>query len=150
MPKEFIMRGQTAVGAPTEVLDMTGYRPGYGYAIKEFQIYPSTGIGTQAYEMAASITAATTAEAPDNPNFNNEGLIATTLISSLRHDADSTTRVLTVVNDLFVITQDVILMIHDDHNQPVNWQVRFKEVKLGAAAEAVANYKQYTIYNTSQ
>jgi len=150
MPKEFIMRGQTAVGAPTEVLNISGYRPGYGYVITEFQIYPSTGIGTQAYEMAASITAATTAEAPDNPNFNNEGLIATTLISSLRHDADSTTRVLTVVNDLFVITQDLILMIHDDHNQPVNWQVRFKEVKLSSSAEAVANYKQYTIYNTSQ
>lgn len=148
MPKEFIIRGQTTVADPTEVLNMTGYRPGYGYRLTEFQLYPSTSIGVQAYEMCGTITADNSSMPPNNPDFNNEGLIATTLIFG-RGDNTGPYE-LSVVNDLFVITQDLILQIADvDTNAPVNWQVRFKEVKLSGPAEAVANYKQYTIYNTS-
>jgi len=149
MPKEFIMRGQTAVAAPTEVLNMTGYRPGYGYILTEFQLYPSTGIGVTGYEMTGSITADNTAMAPDNPDFHSDGLIATALAWGHPGSGQSAPYHLSVINDLFVITQDLILMIADTASTPVNWQVRFKEVKLSASAEAVANFKQYTIYNTS-
>jgi len=147
MPKEFIMRGQTTVGEPTEVLNMTGYRPGYGYVITQFQLYPSTSIGSQAYEMTGTITADNSSEAPDNPDFNHEGLIATSFASWNASPASGGTR--EVINDLFVITQDLILQVNDTGGSPINWQVRFKEVKLSTSAEAVANYKQYTIYNTS-
>jgi len=149
MPKEFIMRGQTAVGDPTEVLNMSGYRPGYGYRLTEFQLYPSTALGVQGYEMSGSVTAATTAMAPDNPDFNSEGLIATAIAWGHPGSGQSAPYHLSVINDLFVITQDLILMIAETGSAPVNWQVRFKEVKLSSSAEAVANYKQYTIYNTS-
>jgi len=147
MPKEFIMRGQTTVAAPTEVLNMTGHKPGYGYTITEFQLYPSTSVGSQIYEMTGSITAANTSEAPDNPNFNNDGLIATAFF--INREQSQTGYDLTVINDLFIITQDLILHITDTGSAPVNWQVKFKEVKLSTSAEAVANFKQYTIYNTS-
>jgi len=143
------MRGQTAVADPTEVLNISGYRPGYGYAITEFQLYPSTQIGVQGYEMTGSITAATTGEAPDSPDFSNEGLIATAIAWGHPGSGQSAPYHLSVINDLFVITQDLILTIADTSSTPVNWQVRFKEVKLSASAEAVANFKQYTIYNTS-
>jgi len=148
MPKEFIIRGQTTVADPTEVLNMSGYRPGYGYRLTEFQIYPSTGISTAAYEITASVTADNSSMAPENPDFNNEGLIATALLDS-KNNVNTGPYGLTVVNDLFVITQDLILTIADTESNPVNWQVRFKEVKLSGSAEAVANFKQYTIYNTS-
>jgi len=150
MPKEFIIRGQTTIATPTEVLNMTGYRPGYGYVLKEFQIYPSTLGGN--YELVASVTADNSSEAPDSPDFNHEGLIATAMIISRSDSGSVAGYTLSVVNDLFVITQDLILQVADTtgNAMPVNWQVRFKEVKLSTAAEAVANFKQYTIYNTSQ
>jgi len=147
MPKEFIIRGQTTVGAPTEVLNMSGYRPGYGYVLKELSLYPSTAVGTASYEMMATVTADNSSEDPQGPNFNNEGLLATTFVMGFA--SRTVARGLTVVNDLFVITQDLILQVFDTQGAPVNWQVRFKEVKLSSSAEAVANYKQYTIYNTS-
>jgi len=148
MPKEFIIRGQTTVEDPTEVLNMSHSRPGYGFVITEFQLYPSTGIGVQHYNMMASITADNASEAPDSPNFNNAGLIA---VSHIEENADVAYPISghTVINDLFVITQDLILMVVNKESHPVNWQVKFKEVKLSVAAEAVANFKQYTIYNTS-
>jgi len=147
MPKEFIMRGQTPITAPTEILNMTGYRPGYGYTLTEFQLYPSTDIPNQNAEMSATITAANTEESPTNPDFRNEGLIASCFMKNNNNQTQLTT--LTIINDLFVITQDLILMVNDSSNAPVNWQIKFKEVKLSGPAEAVANYKQYTIYNTS-
>ena len=49
MKKEFVMRGQTASGE-TEVLNFSGYKPGYAYRLVEFQIYPSTSIGGQQVE----------------------------------------------------------------------------------------------------
>jgi len=149
MPKEFIMRGQTTIATPTEVLNMTGYRPGYGYVLKEFQIYPSTLGGN--YELVASVTADNSSEAPDSPDFTHAGLIATAMIISRSDSGQGYGYSASVVNDLFVITQDLILQVADTttNSMPVNWQVRFKEVKLSSGAEAVANFKQYTIYNTS-
>jgi len=150
MPKEFILRGQTAMANPVEVLNMSGYRPGYGYRLIQFQIFPSTSIGSQTYEMMGAITANNVPESPQDPNFNNDGLIGTTSIRANDASYYPMDQGNTIINDLFIITQDLLLQVHDMNSAPVNWQVKFKEVKLSTPAEAVANYKQYTIYNTSQ
>jgi len=150
MKKEFVMRGQTASGE-TEVLNFSGYKPGYAYRLIEFQIYPSTGIGSQSCELAASITAAKTYEDPSNPNFNNEGLIGTSIFTgsiSSSTSANNFPRFDSVVNDTFLITQNLILAVVDTFPgspMDVNWQCRFKSVKMNDAEEAATNFKQFTI-----
>ena len=144
------MRGQTASGGEEKLEFGHQARPGYGYRLTEFVLYPSTGIGSQSSELCGTITSGTTAVAPTDPNFNDAGLIATFVVD---HNSGSNygPEYLGVINDLFVITQDLILMVQDTGGSslPVNWHCRFEEIKLSGSAEAVANYKQFTIYNTS-
>jgi hypothetical protein len=150
MPKEFIMRGQTA-SAGEKVITLSGYRPGYAYICTEFTIAPSTNLGGTTAELTAALTSATTAEDPVNPDFNNAGLVATASLSWSVHAYVDSMTTQSVVDDTMILTQDLILSCRDTANSnPVNWQIRFKEVKLTGSAEAVANYKQYSIYNTSQ
>jgi len=147
MNKEFVMRGQT-VSDGQEVLNFSGYKPGYAYRLVEFQIYPSISIGTVEYELAASITAGKIFEDPSNPNFNNEGLIATSLLTGHASPAYSRATPLTVINDMFLITQNLLLAVIDttvSNPQAVNWQCRFVAEKMTGPEEAVANYKQFTI-----
>ena len=113
----------------------------------EFMIYPSTGVGTTPGELAASVTAAKTFEDPENPNFNNEGLIA---VSQSLHNNSVNYPVsnLTVVNDTYLITQNLILAVIDTQAgspMAVNWQCRFESVKMTGSEEAVTNYKQFMI-----
>jgi len=143
MNKEFVMRGQTAHGL-TEVLNFSGYKPGYAYRLVEFKIYPSTSIGAQHYEMTASITAGKTALDPDNPNFNNEGLIASAVIGDNAGEAYPHSESY-VINDTFLITQNLLLLVKNANGDPVNWQCRFVAEKMSGPEEAVANYKQYSI-----
>jgi len=147
MNKEFVMRGQTASGTQ-EVLNFSGYKPGYAYRMTEFQIYPSTNLGASVeYELAATVTAAKTYENPSNPNFNNEGLIACSFLS-LKVEAARPYSNPTVVNDTFLITQNLILAVIDTvagSPTAVNWQCRFVAEKMSGPEEAVANYKQFTI-----
>jgi len=154
MKKEFVMRGKTASGL-YEILNFSGYKPGYAYRMTEFQIYPSTGIGAQQGELAATITAAklTTDDPPispanpANPDFSQIGLIAT----AMYHYSDSATRAsgpVSVVNDTFLITQNLILAVIDTQAgspMAVNWQCKFKSVKMSGPEEAATNYKQYAI-----
>ncbi len=144
MNKEFVMRGQTASGK-TEVLNFSGYKPGYAYRLVEFELYPSV-IGSSAIgELSASITAAKTAEDPNNPNFNNEGLIG---VTSLGFRNDAKFYETTIINDTFLITQNLILKVIDNEAgdpMAVNWQCRFVAEKMSGPEEAVANYKQFTI-----
>jgi hypothetical protein len=150
MPKEFLMRGKTISGG-TEVLEFGNQaRPGYGYQLRELVLYPSAALGTDQHELVGSITASTVAVNPVEPDFNSDGLIATAYYQATANK-DSSPGGYTVLNDLFVITQDLHLMVQDigGNNHPINWQCRFDEVKLSGGAEAVANFKQYTIYNTS-
>ena len=77
--EEFVMRGQTASGK-TEVLNFSGFKPGYAYRITEFKIMPSTNLGALDNECFGTITAGKTAVDPVNPNFNEDGLIATSLM----------------------------------------------------------------------
>jgi len=149
MNKEFVMRGKTESGQ-TEVLNFSGYKPGYAYRMTEFSIYPSNGIGSTGWEIVGTVTAGKTAVAPTDPDFNNEGLIA---VSS--HNANNNVAygpfVDSVVNDTFLITQNLILMVQDvaGGSRPVNWQCRFESVKMSGPQEAATNYKQYLISDGS-
>ena len=144
MKKEFVMRGQTESGQ-TEVLNFSGFKPGMAYRMTEFTLYPSTSIGTASNEMVGSVTAGKTAQAPTDIDFNDEGLIATTVSAAGTTGSNITTH--TVVNDSFLITQNLILMVQETggSNYPVNWQCRFESVKMTGPQEAVANYKQFQI-----
>jgi len=143
MKKEFVMRGQTASGS-TEVLNFSGYKPGYAYRLTEFQIYPSTNIVGSDFEAVASITAGKTAITPTDVNFNDEGLIGSVVMI---HDSSDTTPITenSVINDTFLITQNLILMVFTQGGVPVNWQCRFVSVKMNDAEEAATNFKQFTI-----
>jgi len=144
MRKTFVMRGQTASGQ-TEVLNFGKYKQGYAYRITEFVLYPSTSIFAQAYEMAGTITAGKTAVSPPDPNFNNDGLLATCFIKANAGAGDPVVNTLSIVNDTYVITQNLILMVQDAQGTPVNWQCRFESVKMSGAEEASVNYKQFYI-----
>jgi hypothetical protein len=149
MNKEFVMRGQTASGT-TEVLNFSGYKPGYAYRMTEFSLYPSGSIGTVTYDLMGTVTAGKTAMAPEDPNFNNEGLIASAISftkdSTNVHPYGGVTEKV-IINDTFLITQNLILMVLDVGiaGAPVNWQCRFVAEKMSGPEEAVANYKQFTI-----
>ena len=145
MNKEFVMRGQTAKGL-TEVLNFSGNTPGYAYRLVEFILYPSTNIGAADAEMCAVITAGKTALDPQNPNFSDEGLIGSTLFvddAADHYPASSHT----VINDTFLITQDLLLTVFNSEANPINWQCRFVAEKMSSNEEAVTNFKQYTISN---
>jgi len=145
MKKEFVMRGQTASGQQ-EVLNFSGHKKGYAYRLVEFQLYPSTALGNSNAELVGSITAGKTAVAPEQPNFDNEGLIATTMVLTFDGNPRFTGAGLSVINDLFLITQDLILMVLDvDVGSPINWQCRFVSEKMDSSQEAVTNYNQFTI-----
>ena len=145
MNKEFVIRGQTASGQ-TEILNFGGYKPGYAYRLVQFALYPSTNVPASSYELTGSVTAGKTAVAPNDPDFNNEGLIATAFTKSESNVAYPVTS-LTIINDLFLITQDLILMVQDTGSAPINWQCRFKSVKMSGPEEVVTNYKQFTIFD---
>jgi hypothetical protein len=154
MPSEFIVRGQTESDLTTTLSFGAESSPGYGYRLKELFIYPSANLGAQNYELMLSVTADNTAENPQNPSFNNDGLIGTAYLTGRSTDTHmQQSPGLVVINDLFIITQDLIVKALDAHaGSPMacNWQMKFEKVKLTDSAEAVANYRQYTIYNTSQ
>jgi len=146
MRKEFVMRGQTASGTQ-EVLNFGKYKQGYAYKMTEFSIYPSSNIGGQHAELTASVTAAKTYEDSQNPNFNNDGLIAVATLSlsdTIAYPRDA----MSIVNDTYVITQNLILAVLDTiagSPQAVNWQCRFESVKMTGPEEAAVNYKQFAI-----
>jgi len=148
MKKEFVMRGQTASGL-TEVLNFSGYKPGYAYRLVEFDLYPSTNVGAALIEMTASITAGKVAVAPTDVNFNDEGLIATALfVSNTSGGTIPGDFYKSVINDTFLITQNLILMVQagaGSSADPINWQCRFVSVKMNDAEEAATNFKQFTI-----
>jgi len=149
MRNNFVMRGKTASGQ-TEVLNFGKYKPGTAYKMTEFQIWPSTNIGGVAQELAASVTAGKTAEDPSNPNFNNIGLIAVAYfpMTSIGAGNSGNNISLNLVNDTFVITQNLILSVVDSVSGsplPVNWQCRFESVKMSGPEEAAVNYKQFMI-----
>jgi len=143
MRKTFVMRGQTESGQQ-EVLNFGKYKQGYAYRLTEFLLYPATNIVATDYETVATITAGKTAVAPTDPNFNNDGLIATSLFQNLSNPSYPSS-ILTVINDTYIITQNLILMVQDATGKAVNWQCRFESVKMSGSEEAAVNYKQFAI-----
>jgi hypothetical protein len=145
MRKTFVMRGQTASGL-TEVLNFGKYKQGYAYRMTEFTLWPSLVGQSAEQEMAGTVTAAKAAEDPQNPNFNNDGLIAVAF-GTIRNDLLLSGQT-SVVNDTYVITQNLILSVIDTKAgapAPVNWQCRFESVKMSGPEEASVNYKQFAI-----
>ena len=143
MKKEFVMRGQTASGE-TEVLNFSGYKPGYAYKLVEFKLWPSTNIQGTSVECMGSITAGKTAVTPTDPNFNADGLIGTVIWAD-HNEYGYGPYTDSLVNDTFLITQNLILMVQETGGTPVNWQCRFESVKMTGAEEAAVNYKQFAI-----
>ena len=146
MKKEFVMRGQTPSNEQ-EILNFSGFKPGMAYKLTEFELWPSTNIGDQSYELAATITAGKTFVDPQNPDFNNEGLIAVAINTGGASDAYPET-MQRVINNTFLVTQNLILAVVDSKAgspMDVNWQCRFEAVKMSKSEEAVTNYKQFTI-----
>jgi len=144
MRKEFVMRGQTNSGEQ-EILNFSGYKPGYAYRLVEFSLYPSNGIGSGRYEITGSITASKAIAAPTDPDFSDEGLIGTSMIFAEDTNNHANLFHYTIVNDTFLITQNLILMVQDNNGSPINWQCRFVSVKMTGPEEAATNYKQFSI-----
>jgi len=146
MRKEFVMRGKTASGQ-TEVLNFSGFKPGMAYRLTEFQIYASSGLHTVDQELSACITAAKSPQDPTAPNFNDEGLIGTVLINGTTAPRYPIGPMVSVINDTFLITQNLLLTVQDTGGSglDVNWQCRFESVKMTGPEEAVTNYKQFAI-----
>jgi hypothetical protein len=145
MRKEFVMRGKTASGG-TEVLNFTGRSPGHGFRMVDMVLVGSGDLGATSSELVGTVTCGKTAISPIDPDFNDEALIAVWMGGFLRGESAKAGGY-GVINDLFVIKTDLILMVQDTsgNNNPVNWQLRFKEIKLSGSEEAVANYRQFTI-----
>ena len=145
MPEELVMRGQTVSGG-TETLNFSGNTPGYAYQITEFTLYPSL-LNTD-FECCGVITAGKTAVDPLSPNFNNNGVLATGFMGTSASQPYPV-KLQFVWNDLFYVTQDLLLSVIDTASgaNPVNWQCKFKKVKLSKSAEAVANFNQYAIFD---
>jgi hypothetical protein len=141
--EEFVMRGQTASGS-TEVLNFSGFKPGYAYRLVQFDLYPSNPVGDNT--VTGTITAGKTGISPSaNVSFKEEGLIATTMEAYNTGAVDGTI-ILNIINDTFLITQNLILMVENTvSGNPVNWQCKFMPVKMTKAEEAVTNYKQFMI-----
>ena len=144
---EFVVRGQTpsTSGSNTEILSFSGLTPGYAYKIMEFSLYPK--VPNTSYEITGTVTASRTAMDPEAVDFNDDGLIASSFISD--HAAEENPAgTFSVLNDTFLITQDLILAVEDNisgSSQAVNWQCKFMPVKISGSEEAVANYKQFLI-----
>jgi len=143
------MRGKTASGEQ-EVLNFSGSKKGYAYRMTKFTIYPSDSIGTKNTELCATVTAGKVYESPDNPNFNNDGLIAVALFKNGAASNENFAMLQDVVNDTFLITQNLILAVLDAYPgapSDVNWQCRFVSEKMNLSQEAVANYNQFSIFD---
>jgi len=144
MKKEFVMRGKTASGQ-TEVLNFSGYKPGYAYRLVSFDVFGSNSLTD--VEAVGTLSAGKTAHDPTDINYNDEGLVGVSMFatSDNRDRAGSTNK--QVVNDTFLITQNLILMVTDQVGNPINWQCRFVSVKMNDAEEAATNFKQFTIFD---
>ena len=146
--KEFVLRGKTASGL-THTMNFSGHKGDYGFRLIDFKLWPSTDIGTKNGELSATLTAAKTYEDPSNPNFDNEGLIGTSLfIVNLYPEYGNHSK--TLINDTFIVTQDLILAVVDTFAgapMAVNWQCKFMPVKLSSTEAALTTYSQFSIFD---
>jgi len=153
MKQEILMRGKTASGG-TETLEFSGLQienKNMAYKMTEFTLYPATNIGSTNNELLGSVTAGKTAIAPIAPDFNVDALIAVAQYRDNSNDANQNTPSENVINDLYLITQNLILMVQDTagSDNEINWQCRFKAYKMTDAEMAANNFKQFQISDGS-
>jgi len=142
--RQFIMRGQIA-SQKIEILNFSGHKKGMGFKLLEFMIYPSTNMLVTNWEMVGSITAdINVVPNPQSPDFRDEGLIGTSYSWGSASQTEPR-NYQSVVNDLFIITQDLTIAVQDSQNNPINWHCKFEAVKMSGPQEATTNYKQFTI-----
>ena len=145
MRKEFVIRGKTVSG-DTEVLNFGKYKAGTAYRMTEFSLYPSTSISANNDALYGTVTAGKTGVSPIDPDFDNEGLIASTCFITSSGWGGNQPFNGTIINDTFMITQNLILMVQNaSGGEPINWQCKFESVKMTGPEEAAVNYKQFAI-----
>jgi len=148
--KEFIIRGKTNSGE-THTINFSGHKGDYGFRLVEFVLCPSVAIGATTNELIGTISAGKTPVVPTDPDFNDEGLIGT-CFSSQYSSPGAPVATRTIINDTFIVTQDLILMVQDvdgsgPPHAPINWQVKFVPVKLSTTEAALTNYRQFSIFD---
>jgi len=142
MRKTFVMRGKTAKGV-TEVLNFGKYKAGYAYRLTEFNLFPSVTNPSDA-QLCAVITAGKTALDPQSPDFSIDGCIGNAVYENDANDAYPGIESV-VIDDTFIITQNLLLTVFNTESHDINWQCRFESVKMTGAEEASVNYKQFAI-----
>jgi len=145
--KEFVIRGKTASGL-THTINFAGHKGDYGFRLIEFQVFPSVAVGDTSHKLTGSVTAAKEAQDSLNPDFNSEGLIGSTMLNE-GNSVDDGPVWATVINDTFIITQDILLHFEDrgGGSYAVNWQCKFMPVKLTTTEAALTNYRQFSIFD---
>ena len=146
MPKEFIIKGRTVSGQP-EKINLHGGRPGYGFQLHDFKLWGSNNLGATSMEGWATLARSSTGISPIDPDFNNEALVGVAVF--MTHSSPAyPPQALKMIDDLVMLTQDLTLMVQDTADgDPINWMLKFKEVKLSNAAEAVANYQSFVVHD---
>jgi len=148
MRKEFIIRGKLdgTANKGIKTIRITGMEKGYGVRITEFQLYPATDIGGTGLESCASIARGSAPLDPVNPNFDEQALVAVAKYA-IPTGPEHGVMTYSVINDLVNLTQDLTIMAEDTSggNRAINFQIKFKSVKLSGPAEAAANYQSFTI-----
>ena len=144
MTKEFIIKGRSASGS-TETINLSGSRPGYGFQLHDFKLWGSNNLGNTSMEGWATLARSSTAISPIDPDFNDDALVAVSVFMTHTSPAYPP-QSLNMINDLVILTQDLTLMVQDTGDgDPINYMLKFKEVKLTDAGEAVSNYQAFTV-----
>ncbi len=148
MPKDdFVIRGKSGKGVDNaKRINFGGYKGGYGFRIIEFQLYQSAMPPSNDAQLCAIITAGKTALDPLSPDFDVEGCIATSLLDNDAAD-HYPPAVITVINDTFIITQDIIITCDNREAHDINWQIKFRPVKMTTTEIANQNYRQFSIFD---
>jgi len=147
MKDDFVVRGKSGKGvANAQTINFSGHKEGYGFRIIEFQLYQSAMPPVSDAQICAIITAGKAALDPLTPDFSNEGCIATSLLDNDAAD-HYPPGLVTVINDTFIITQDIILTCDNREAHDINWQIKFRPVKMSDTEQALTNYRQFTIFD---
>jgi hypothetical protein len=148
--KEFTMRGKTASDT-YETLNFGGDKSSYGFVLTEFKLWPSVDavLAGGDFNMRGAVTRGKDTNFTSNaPNFSQEGLIANAWFR-IGNTNTETLQSLSLVDDTALITQDIILHVIDVGSSAaaVNWQCKFMPVKLNTSEQALANYRQFSIFD---
>jgi len=148
MRKQFVIRGRLdgTVSKGIKTIRISGKETGYAFRIVDFQLYPATDIGGSQLEACASIARGSTPLDPVNPNFDDQALVAVAKYS-IPTGPEHGVMTYSVINDLVNLTQDLTIYARDTGggDRAINFQIKFKSVKLTPSAEATANYQSFTI-----